>query len=138
MKEEHSFKKNVIAAISMIPYGHVASYGQIALMVGIPRAARQVGWTLNRLESDLFKSNPNIPWWRIVNNQGRISIKGTKYHDAPMQKHLLEKEGIFINDDLTFDIERYRYRPTLEDIQVLRLSDEYVAVLLKKYSSLQI
>lgn len=138
MIEKSNFKQKVIAAVHTVPYGKVASYGQIALMVGIPRAARQVGWTLNRLETDLFRSNPDIPWWRIVNNQGRISIKGTKYHDAPMQKHLLEKEGIFIKDDLTFDIEEYRYRPTPEEVNKLKLDDEYVAQLLKKYSSLQL
>lgn len=133
-----NFKDRVIKAVSMIPYGKVASYGQIALMVGVPRAARQVGWTLNRLESDDFRSMPNIPWWRIVNNQGRVSIKGTKYHDAPMQKKLLEQEGIVVKEDLTFDIEDYRFRPTPDEISALKLDDEYVHKLLEKYSSLQL
>lgn len=133
-----NFKEKVIKAVNMVPYGHIASYGQIALMVGVPRAARQVGWTLNRLETDDFKSSPNIPWWRIVNNQGRISIKGTKYHDAPMQKKLLEQEGLVIKDDLTFDIEKYRYRPDLETIKNLRLDDEYVEELISKYSDLRL
>lgn len=133
-----NFKEKVIKAVSMVPYGCVASYGQIALMVGVPRAARQVGWTLNRLETDDFKSSPNIPWWRIVNNQGRISIKGTKYHDAPMQKKLLEQEGLHIKDDLTFDIEQYRYRPDIPEIRSLRLDDEYVDMLIANYSDLRL
>ena len=51
-----------------IPYGRVVSYGQVAAYVGVPRGARQVGWTLRRLE------DIDIPWWRVINNEGRISI----------------------------------------------------------------
>ena len=64
------FKEKVIEVVSLIPFGKVVSYGQVALYIGIPRAARQVGWMLNRMEGDV-----QIPWWRVVNNQGRISIK---------------------------------------------------------------
>ncbi len=127
------FKKKVIDAVKMVPYGHVASYGQIALMVGVPRGARMVGQILNSMEENIFESRESFPWWRIVNNAGRVSIKGTKYHSAQMQKTKLESEGIFVKDDLTFDIEKYRYRPDPEEISKLRLDDESVQQIIEKY-----
>jgi methylated-DNA-protein-cysteine methyltransferase related protein len=127
------FKQKVIDAVRAVPYGQVASYGQIALMIGIPRAARQVGWALNSLEDDLMSGKNPLPWWRIINNAGRISIKGTKYHDATLQKQKLEEEGIKVNDDLTLDIEKYRFRPAIQALKELELDDEYVQMILEKY-----
>lgn len=121
------FKERVIKAVNSIPYGKVASYGQIANFVGSPRAARQVGWILNRLEGA-----GDVPWWRIVNNQGRISIKGSKFN-ANDQKVLMEKEGIIVREDLTFDIENYRFRPSESFIKNLELDEEYTFKLMQKY-----
>src|SRR3989344_1641361 len=99
------FKDGVIKVVSKVPYGKVVSYGQVALYIGVPRAARQVGWTLNRM-----KGVEDIPWWRVVNNAGRISIKGSKY-SAEDQKRLLVADGVKVEDDLSFDIENYRFIP---------------------------
>lgn len=128
------FKQNVIKSIQMVPYGNVASYGQIAAMAGHPRAARQVGWILNSLEDNTEGSKYNLPWWRIVNNQGRISIKGTKFHDANKMKQKLESEGIVVKDDLTFDIELYRFRPTIEQLQSLQINEDEIAHIFEKYN----
>lgn len=99
------FKQKVIEIIKQIPHGSVVSYSQVALMAGSPRAARQVGNILNKL-----KGHIELPWWRVVNNQGRISIKGSHYHPID-QKLRLEDEGVLINSNLTFDIEKYRWNP---------------------------
>lgn len=128
------FKQKVIQAVKSVPYGKVASYGQIALMVGVPRAARQVGWVLNSLEESIVEKQNNIPWWRIVNNAGIVSIKGTKYHDKSMQKEKLEYEGVKFLTDLSFDIENYRFRPSVSILKRLKLDDEYIDALIKKYS----
>lgn len=109
------FKNGVIQIVRLIPKGKVVSYGQVALYLGLPRAARQVGWILNQLED----STP-VPWWRVVNNQGRISIKGSKY-SALDQKKLLEKEGIKVSKDLAFDIEKHRFFPDDNFINELKL-----------------
>jgi methylated-DNA-protein-cysteine methyltransferase-like protein len=121
------FKKRVIKAVEQVPYGKVASYGQIALMVGVPRAAIQVGGVLNKLEGKY-----SLPWWRIINNKGRITIKGSKYN-ALEQKELLQKEDIVVTKDLTLDIEKYRYRPTPDELQKLSLDDDYIQQLIDKY-----
>ncbi|MFZ5424450.1 MAG: MGMT family protein [Patescibacteria group bacterium] len=121
------FKDKVIEVVKIIPYGYVVSYGQVALMCGVPRAARQVGWILNGLEGEI-----QLPWWRVVNNQGRVSIKGSKY-SALDQKMLLEKEGINISNDLTFDIEKHRFRPSVDVLKKFELDDDYISILLEKY-----
>ena len=100
-----TFKNLVIDIVRKIPRGKVVSYGQVALYAGVPRAARQVGWILSRME----EKNP-VPWWRVVNNAGRVSIKGSMY-SANEQRALLESEGVDVGDDLMFDIEKYRYTP---------------------------
>lgn len=120
------FKKQVIKVVSLIPYGKVVSYGQVALYVGMPRAARQVGWILNQLEERV-----SVPWWRVVNNQGRISIKGSKY-SAEDQKKLLLQEGIQVSQDLAFDMDKYRFTPDSLFIKRLELDPIYLGMLSKK------
>lgn len=114
------FKDGVIKVVNLIPYGKIVSYGQVALYLGLPRAARQVGWVLNGLED-----HTPLPWWRVVNNQGRISIKGSK-HSAEQQRQLLLQEGIEVSDDLTFEIERYRFIADGEFINKTRLDSSYL------------
>jgi methylated-DNA-protein-cysteine methyltransferase-like protein len=123
------FKQKVIEITHLIPKGKVASYGQIALLAGVPRGARQVGWVLF---SEGPENKETLPWWRIINNEGKISIKNPKV--SPLeQKHLLEKEHITVSESLTIDIEKYRWRPDLELMQKLLLEDEVIEKLLRKY-----
>lgn len=104
------------------------SYGQVAAYVGSPRAARQVGWAMRSMES-----MSDFPWWRVLNNAGRITIKGNQFATAQLQKELLESEGVQISPDFTLDIERYRYRPTASALQQLRLDPTYIKTVLAKY-----
>ncbi len=97
------FQKKVVGIVKSIPSGKVVSYGQVALALGIPRAARQVGWTLRNLSPDA------LPWWRVINNAGRISIKNNIYVDAEVQKKLLEAEGVKVADNFDIDIAKYRF-----------------------------
>jgi len=85
----------------------VASYGQIALYAGKPRAAREVGWILNQSES---QPGVQIPWWRVINNAGRISIKGSRFNTPQVQMKLLRSEGVEVADNLCLDIEKYRWK----------------------------
>lgn len=121
-----NFKQKVINIVSKVPKGNVASYGQIALMAGAPRAGRAVGQVLKSMELDILKGAPDIPWWRIVNNSGRVSIKGTKFHDAVMQRKPLIQESVRVQSDYTFDIEKYRWRPSPNELEDLELSTGYI------------
>ena len=111
-----TFKDKVVRAVQMIPKGMVASYGQIALYVGAPKAAREVGWILNGTESE----DIDLPWWRVVSNKGYISIRGNMSADKNLQKKLLEAENIEILEDFTFDIEKYRWKITDKEQKILR------------------
>ncbi len=98
------FQRLVLERVHEIPYGKVVSYGQIAASIGSPRGARQVGWILRSMEGQ-----PDMPWWRVVNNAGRITIKGNLLNDAERQRTLLCAEGVAVADDFTLAIEAYRY-----------------------------
>ncbi|OGC48614.1 hypothetical protein A3A69_00720 [candidate division WWE3 bacterium RIFCSPLOWO2_01_FULL_37_15] len=121
------FKEKIVRIVKLIPSGYVVSYGQVALMAGVPRAARQVGWILHD-----YSDKYNLPWWRVINNAGRISTNCLD-HTALMQKEFLEKENIIVNKDLTLDIEKYRYRPSKKTLSVLELDPEYIYIINQKY-----
>ncbi len=75
-------------AVAEIPRGSVASYGGIARRAGLPRRARLVGHALKVAPAKL-----QLPWHRVVNAQGRISLPaGSKAHRT--QRRLLEEEGV--------------------------------------------
>ena len=119
------FKEKVLEVVSKIPPGTVVSYGQIALMAGIPRGARQVGRIL------CHYGEP-YPWWRVINNAGRISTTCLD-HTSLSQKDLLMKEGVLVDKDLNIDIEKHRWRPEPKILDKLELDPEYVEALMKKF-----
>jgi len=118
------FKDGVYKVVRLIPKGKVMSYGQVALYAGVPRGARQVGWMLNQ-----SKESDGIPWWRVVNNKGRVSIKAFIY-SADEQRELLRQEGLKISDDFTFNIEKYRFAPSIKFIKKLELDPLYLEKIL--------
>ncbi len=125
------FKNSIFRIIKSVPKGRVVSYSQVAFMAGVPRAARQVGWFL-------FSSGEEIPWWRVLNNAGMISIKNPECPQE-LQKKLLESEGVFVStskDTNTFhvDMKKYRYLPSSADTKKLGLSDEEAYALMEKYN----
>jgi len=66
--------ERIYAVVQRIPEGKVATYGQIAEMVGAPRAARQVGYAMAALGRG--RPRPDVPWHRVVNARGESSIGG--------------------------------------------------------------
>jgi methylated-DNA-protein-cysteine methyltransferase-like protein len=98
-----SFSRRVKEVVKMVPKGKVVSYGQVALYAGYPRGARSVGRILRQTRDNL------LPWWRVINNRGYISIKGNWEHEAEEQRELLRKEGVDVSDRFEIEIERYRY-----------------------------
>jgi methylated-DNA-protein-cysteine methyltransferase-like protein len=120
------FQSMVLTVVRMVPRGRVMSYGQVAAYIGAPRAARQVGWALHAMEGA-----PDFPWWRIVNNAGLITIKGSMLNSKQLQADLLRSEGIDVNEQLELDIKTYRYRPTARQLERLELDPDYIAKLLE-------
>ena len=100
---ELNFFEKVYIVVRMIPRGRVASYGQIAAYLGHPRAARTVGWALHGIPE-----GSDVPWQRVINAKGRITISGVEY-SAALQRELLEEEGIVFGPDDRVDMRVYRW-----------------------------
>ena len=75
--------------VSRIPKGHVATYGQVAELAGLPRAARLVGRALR-----LLPEGTRVPWHRVVNARGRISLRADGLGHEELQARLLRREGV--------------------------------------------
>jgi methylated-DNA-protein-cysteine methyltransferase-like protein len=76
----------VYALVRRIPVGRMATYGQLAALLGRPRAARAVGGAMRRCPA-------GVPWHRVVNAQGRISRRA-RAASMLTQRLLLEREGV--------------------------------------------
>jgi methylated-DNA-protein-cysteine methyltransferase-like protein len=78
--------------VRRIPPGRVATYGQVARILGMPRGARTVGWALRALPQ-----GSDVPWQRVVNARGSISFTPGSYA-ASVQQALLEEEGVVFKE----------------------------------------
>lgn len=87
--ELRTFRQRVLRLVAEIPPGRIATYGQIALLAGHPRAARQVGTVLRGLST---ADAERLPWYRVINAQGGISTY--KVGSGELQRALLEAEGV--------------------------------------------
>ena len=92
-----SFSERIKNIILQIPIGRVATYGQIAAFAGNPRASRQVAWILHSCTK-----KDNLPWHRVINSKGRISLPHSGGYE--LQKKLLELEGIIFRKDDSIDL----------------------------------
>jgi methylated-DNA-protein-cysteine methyltransferase-like protein len=99
---EKGFYQRVIKLIKEIPYGHATTYGTIATLAGSPRAARIVGGILHS-----STEKEDLPWQRVVNRDGYISIKSGLVDSKNLQKQLLEEEGIEVSSEFMVDLNRY-------------------------------
>ena len=96
------FTERVIEIIKTIPEGKVMTYGQIAALAGSPRGSRQVVRILHTL-SKKYK----LPWHRVINSKGRISIND--YESRDLQKLFLESEGVTFKIDNSIDLNEFQY-----------------------------
>jgi len=97
----------IYAAVSRVPRGRVATYGQVAGIAGLPGHARMVGYALSALPE-----GSRVPWHRIVNFAGRISLRSGERPMARIQRFLLEKEGVRFGDNGAIALPRFRWRPS--------------------------
>ena len=91
--------------VHAIPKGNVACYGQIASLAGLPNCARLVGKVLSRLPKDT-----NIPWFRVINSQGKISF-GIDSEAFLTQKNKLQSEGIEVSATGRIKLGRFQWKP---------------------------
>lgn len=111
------FFEKVYRLVSLIPYGRVANYGQIAGLLGEPRAARTVGWALHGLPE-----GSEVPWHRVINVAGRIS-NPCEAHGEDRQRSLLEAEGVVFDSNGRTDMSFYRWEgPNIEELDCIHRS----------------
>ena len=98
--QSHFFQQ-VYHLVARIPPGKVATYGQIALLLGRPRAGRTVGWAMRGAPADL-----RLPCHRVVYQSGALAPSGA-FGEWGLQRALLEAEGITFNPDGRIDLEKH-------------------------------
>ena len=94
-----SWNESVYAVVRMIPRGKVATYGQIAGLLGRPRGGREVGWALSACD------DPRVPCHRVVDRNGRLAPHFRE------QRTRLRSEQIPVSSDVV-EIDAYGWRPT--------------------------
>ena len=94
---------SVWKVVSEIPSGHVLTYGEVARLAGLPKAARRVSQALRRAPRDM-----ELPWHRVINSQGKISFPEDS-SGWKRQKDKLENEGVvFLKGKVNLDQFGYR------------------------------
>jgi len=106
--QPQGFRDSVLRVVALVPKGKLVSYGQVAMLAGYPRAARQVGWVLHGLPS-----GSKIPWQRVVNTKGHVPSRGREF-EAMEQIMLLRDEGIEVDDNGRLDLEFYRWNGVVD------------------------
>jgi len=101
-RQPSSIYEKIYSAVKKIPRGKVATYGQIAGIVGIPKDARRVGYALSALTED-----SDVPWQRVINAKGEISERPS----AEVQRVFLEQEGIRFTKEAQIDLSRFQWKP---------------------------
>ena len=103
---ERLFDRRVIDTVRLIPQGRLATYGQIADLIGAYGCARQVGWALRRLTLP-----SDVPWHRVVNAQGRISMSLSREGSDWIQREMLIAEGIPVDAEGRLPLRRFLWHP---------------------------
>ena len=101
---DDSPKQRLYTVLSQVPSGTVISYGQLAELCGMPRAARWAGRTLAELPHDSA-----LPWHRVVSAHGKLSL-GKDSAAGQEQRNRLRAEGISVNNNQV-NIKLHRWHP---------------------------
>jgi methylated-DNA-protein-cysteine methyltransferase-like protein len=97
------------AVVRRIPRGRIATYAQVALLAGAPRAARQVGYALAALRG----ARHRVPWQRVLGKRSSrwAAISILDPVGAAAQRDLLQREGVAVDDAGRVSLERFGWRP---------------------------
>ncbi len=99
--------ERIYAVVRRIPRGRVATYGQVAVLAGLPRQPRLVGYALHALPA-----GTTIPWHRVINAKGGISPRRWEADGGiALQRLRLEAEGVTFDHRGHTSLERFGWRP---------------------------
>jgi methylated-DNA-protein-cysteine methyltransferase-like protein len=112
-----AFNENVWNLVRKIPLGKVATYGQIAALVPLPSGMTEDDyrpWGARWVGSAMAACPEDVPWQRVINSQGKISLRGEGGHLT--QRDLLEDEGVEFDQLERVDLKRFGWEgPTDSD-----------------------
>ncbi len=109
LAKEKSFFDRVYEVCRLIPVGRVSTYGAIAKYISLPKAARMVGWALNKCET----AQEYVPAHRVVNRTGLLTGK-QHFGGSNIMKELLQSEGIVIVDNQITNFDKVFWDPSKE------------------------
>ncbi len=111
-KLKEGFVHQVWDVVSKIPYGRVATYGQIAACLPPPdmmSAARYFAWGARMVGRAMAAAPEGIPWHRVVNAQGKISFRSQSCYQEQRQR--LVAEGVQFDAHERIDLSIYGWNP---------------------------
>ncbi len=98
--------QRIYAVVRQIPTGCVATYGDVAALAGLPGHARLVGYALHALPED-----NDVPWQRVINAQGLLSLGRAYVGGEIRQRRALEAEGIVFAENGRINLKQFRWQP---------------------------
>lgn len=102
MQNQGEFRRRVEDLMAQVPYGSVATYGDLAALAGSANASRIVGGIAHY-------GNSELPWHRLVNRFGGLA--GGFPGGREVQQQLLAQEGITCTNHIVNNFEKIRWRP---------------------------
>jgi methylated-DNA-protein-cysteine methyltransferase-like protein len=108
---QDGFFARVYDLVARIPPGRVATYGQIARLLGAPRSARMVGWAMHGAPE-----GARIPCHRVI-QQGGTCSPNFRVGDPDAQRRLLKHEGVRFLLDGRVDLEAHLWRPDRDAVR---------------------
>lgn len=115
-KRKKDFFDKVYAIVAKIPYGKVATYGDIAEACGIRSSARTVGWALNGAKET------GLPCHRVVNRFGAL-IGRLHFGSYDLMEELLKSEGVTFDKDGYVKLEKHLWKPKTSSSLACRRTD---------------
>ncbi|HYW09171.1 MAG TPA: MGMT family protein [Longimicrobium sp.] len=106
MPEAEGSHHRIHEVVRRIPPGRVLTYGDVAALAGFPRHARLVGYALHALPG-----HSAVPWHRVINAGGGISLGRAFPGGELAQRRRLEAEGVEFTQAGRISLARYRWTP---------------------------
>jgi methylated-DNA-protein-cysteine methyltransferase-like protein len=110
-KKEKDFFDKVYKIVAKIPYGKVATYGDIAEACGIRSSARTVGWALNGAK------DTGLPCHRVVNRFGALTGK-MHFGSFNLMEDLLRSEGVEFDKEGCVRLEKHLWKPRFKNLKI--------------------
>ena len=105
--------ERIYATVRKIPRGKVTTYGAVARLAGLGAHARLVGYALSNL-----KDGTTVPWHRVINAQGRLSLARAGSSAGVTQRIRLEREGVTVDAGGRVSLTRFGWRVSDPSIRV--------------------